>query len=108
MTDDFERRLRALFAETNAAQGNAAFEREVQLRIARLRRRRGAVLPAALALAAAALGVIVSPLIVAGTALLTEATAPLVGASAAWLWSPLAYAVGALCVVAALVDALTD
>ena len=108
MTDDFERQLRVLFAETSAAQRSEALELEVRARIARLRLLRRALAPAALVLAAIALAAIGGPVIQAGAALLVEATAPVVAAPAAWLWSPIAYAIGALSVVAALIDALSD
>jgi hypothetical protein len=104
MNDDFERRLRTLFAASEELAVSERFGDEVRLRIARLRRARRLILPAAAVAAGLAVAILGAPLLAA----IAAAPVTLNGPLGALIASPVGYALGTLTVVAALADALSD
>jgi hypothetical protein len=106
MDDDFEQRLRTLLLTDTDPPISDRFDAAVRTRIARLRRVRRLMLPAVAIAATVAAAILVAPLLVTGATLVAETSVTLNGALGAFIVSPAAYALGALTVVAALVDTL--
>ena len=104
MSDDFEQRLRTLFAESDDVSVNERFGFEVRERIVAVRRVRRIALATVGAATGLAVAIFATPLLITGTTLIAAAPATLNGALSALLLSPFGYALGALTVVAALVD----
>jgi hypothetical protein len=107
MNDDFEQRLRMLLAAGEELPVSERFGDEVRRRIARLRRVRGLVLPAAAVAAGLAVAILGAPLLAAISAL-AAAPVTLNGPLSTLIASPVGYALGMLTFVAALADALSD
>jgi hypothetical protein len=107
MNEDFEQRLRMLLAASEEPPVSERFGDEVRVRIARLRRVRRLMLPAAAVAAGLAFAIFGAPLL-AGIAAIAAAPVTLNGPLGALIASPVGYALGALIVIAAAADALSD
>jgi hypothetical protein len=108
MNEDFEQRLRTLFAAADPPSISERFGGEVRARIVGLRRARRIVLATAFAAAGLAAATFAASLIATATTFIAAAPVTLNGPLSALLLSPAGFALGALTVVAALVDVLSE
>lgn len=105
MSEDFERKLKTLFAEVGEGPSDDAFQVRVMGRVTRLRRvaqilSAAAAAAAFLAMAALTMAAL-TPFAVSGTALVVESLSASNGALGAFLVSPLGYVLGAVAALAA-------
>jgi hypothetical protein len=108
MSDDFEQRLRAKFAEAEQFPCSEPFGAAVRRRIAALRLVRRTLLATAVVAASLATALLAAPLLGAGAMLVADAPGALNGALGALLVSPAGLLLAGLTAAAALAAALGD
>jgi hypothetical protein len=108
MSEDFEARLRALFAAGEEAPTGERFGSEIRRRIAVLRNTRRVAVVGAATASAVAVVIFGAPLLAAGSAVIAGAPSALNDALSVLLASPVGYALGGLTATAAVVEAFRD
>ena len=108
MNEDFEQRLRNLFATSDELPVSEPFGSAVRTRIAGLRQARRIGLTVATATMALAVAVLGAPLLTNGIVPIAEAPGLLNGALNALLVSPVGYVLGAVAAATAIAAAFSD
>jgi hypothetical protein len=108
MTEDFEQRLRVMFAASDEPEVSEPFGGAVRQRISALRRARRILLAVAMLAGGFASVILGAPMLVAGTTLIAAAPDTLNGALSALLVSPAGYLLGTVTAAAAFAAAFSD
>jgi hypothetical protein len=108
MNEDFEQRLRVMFAASDEPAVSEPFSGVVRQRISSLRRARRTLLAVAILAAGFAVVILGAPVLATGAALIAAAPDALNGALSTLLVSPAGYLLGTLTAAAAFAAAFSD